>query len=84
MSFKWQRNLDGWTLTLEERMSFYKKVVKFKQLYKKCAKRGCDTMIVNKKNRLYCPEHQREIWKNVIPFATPDLLEILLEIEEEI
>lgn len=79
----WQRNLDGWKLSHKERIEFIRKVVKVGNYYKKCAKIGCTEPVVNKKNRHYCAEHQREIWKQIIPFTTPDLLEILLEINEE-
>jgi len=90
MSFRWQRNLDGWCLNLQERIDLYRKITKFHHLYKKCHKiisfhpfKQCENPVVNKPNRFYCAEHQREIWKNIKTFADPDILEILLQIEEE-
>ena len=81
MSFRWQRTLDGWTLNYKERLEFYQKVVKVGRYYKKCANPKCENPIINKKNRFYCAECQREIWKHTKPFAEPILLDILLDLE---
>lgn len=83
-SNKWQRTLDGYTLTHEEKIEFIRRTVKIRRYYKKCVKKDCDGKVHNKKYKKYCPKHYKELLESITPFSEPLVLKILIDLNIQI
>lgn len=93
MSYRWQRNLDGWALSKEEKISFIRKVVKVGNFYKGCKKmvlnqktrkfEQCANNVVNKPNRHFCAEHSLELLSQFAIFNDPVAWRLVWELQHD-